>query len=93
MIASDDAPSLEQALHRELHKFRVNKVNPRKEFFKIEIETIQKIIEEHHGEIHYVADTEALEYQQSINISEEDAEYIEKVFEEVEDEEKTEDEI
>ena len=34
MISCDDAPSLENALHRELHKQRVNKVNFRKEFFR-----------------------------------------------------------
>ena len=34
MISCDDAPSLENALHRESHKQRVNKVNFRKEFFR-----------------------------------------------------------
>jgi len=34
MISSDNAPTLENALHRTLHRLRINKVNPRKEFFK-----------------------------------------------------------
>ena len=32
MISSDDAPSLEAALHRQLRRNRVNKTNPRKDF-------------------------------------------------------------
>jgi hypothetical protein len=30
MISSDDAPALENAIHRKLHKLRLNKANPRK---------------------------------------------------------------
>ena len=34
MIACDDAPALENALHHALHKTRLNKLNLRKEFSK-----------------------------------------------------------
>ncbi len=37
MISCDNAPSLENSLHRALHKRRVNRANPRKEFFKADI--------------------------------------------------------
>jgi len=80
MIAADDAPALEAALHRKLHKMRVNKVNPRKEFFKTDIKTITEIVKDHHGEVEYIADAEALEYRQSLNMLEEDQEYIESLF-------------
>ena len=86
MISSNDAPALENALHRILHKLRLNKVNPRKEFFKSDIEAIRQIVEEHHGEVSYVADPEALEYRQSLDMSDEDLEYIEQVYSQVEDE-------
>lgn len=35
MIYSDDAPALEKSLHRVFDDKSVNKVNPRKEFFKL----------------------------------------------------------
>ncbi|MCD9496867.1 GIY-YIG nuclease family protein [Photobacterium carnosum] len=36
----DDAPALEIALHKELKDMQLNKINPRKEFFKVDIDTI-----------------------------------------------------
>ncbi len=78
MISSDDAPTLENALHRELHRKRVNKVNFRKEFFHTDIEVIRGIVEEHHGKVDYVADPEALQFRETLEMSEEDYEFIEK---------------
>jgi hypothetical protein len=80
MVSCDDAPKLENALHRAFHKTRLNKIKPRKEFFRADIEHIRKIVQENHGDVEYVADAEALEYRQSISMSEDDAEYIEKVY-------------
>ncbi len=76
MISTDDAPSLEAALHRELHKVRVNRVNPRREFFRVDIDTIARLVERNHGRVDYVADPEALEYNESLNMSEEDFDYV-----------------
>lgn len=78
MISSNDAPTLENTLHRELHKERVNKVNFRKEFFHTNIELIRDIVEKHHGKVDYVADPEALQYRETLEMSEEDYEFIEK---------------
>ncbi len=78
MISSDDAPTLENTLHRELHKQRVNKVNFRKEFFHADIEVIRDIVEEHHGKVDYVADPEALQFRETLEMSEEDYEFLEK---------------
>jgi len=86
MVSCDDAPKLENALHRALHTTRLNKIKPRKEFFRADIEHIRKIVQENHGEVEYVADAEALQYRQSISMSEDDAQYIEEVYA-VEDEE------
>ena len=85
MIAADDAPTLENAIHRKLHKLRINKVNPRREFFKIDIASISAIVKEHHGEVEYVADAEALQYRQSLTISDEDQEFIEQVYDGLDD--------
>jgi hypothetical protein len=87
MISCDDAPSLENALHRKLHKSRMNKVNPRKEFFRTDFDEIRKIVEEHHGTVDYVADPEALQYRESLNMPDDDLEFIEQTFDATFDEE------
>ena len=89
MISCEDAPTLETALHQDLHTQRLNKVNPRKEFFRTSIDRIRQIVEAHHGEVEYVADPEALQYRESLTISGDDLEYVESVFEELETEEDT----
>jgi len=42
----DDAPSLESALHKHFERARINRVNRRKEFFNIPVETAIKAVEE-----------------------------------------------
>ena len=74
MISCDDAPTLENALHRELHKQRVNKVNFRKEFFRADFDSIRKIVESQHGDVEYRAEPEALQYRESMNMPDEDYE-------------------
>ena len=81
MISCDDAPTLENALHRTLHKHRLNKINPRKEFFRTDFDAIRAIVEKHHGEVQYTADTKALEFRQSLSMSDEDQEFIENLYE------------
>ena len=46
IIPSDDAPSLEKKLHDKFSKKRVNKVNHRREFFKVSIGEIEEAIKE-----------------------------------------------
>ena len=87
MISCDDAPSLENTLHKALHVQRMNKVNLRKEFFKADIEAIRQIVEENHGEVSYVADAEALQYRESLHISDEDFQFIEGAYEAMKHEE------
>ena len=81
MISCDDAPALENALHRELHRSRVNRVNPRKEFFRSDVETIRRLVLQHHGEVDYIADPEALQFHESMQMSDEDAEFVEGTIE------------
>jgi Meiotically up-regulated gene 113 len=85
MITCDDAPALERALHKAFHKKRLNKVNPRKEFFRVTFDEILQVVRENHGEVSYKADAEALEYLQSQSMTEEEMEEVEEVFEEVEE--------
>ncbi len=87
MISCDDAPSLENALHRELHKRRVNRVNFRKEFFRVDLESIHKMVEAHHGEVEYVADAEALQYRECLEMTDEDYEFVEETVQSAWDDE------
>lgn len=69
MIYSDDAPSLEKSLHRIFDANSVNKVNPRKEFFRLPLSEIKKAVEDEGVEdIHWTMKAEALEYRESISI-------------------------
>ncbi|MCA9227967.1 MAG: GIY-YIG nuclease family protein, partial [Planctomycetales bacterium] len=49
VISSKDAPALEAKLHQALSDYRVNKVNLRKEFFRVDLETIVGHVRKHHG--------------------------------------------
>jgi hypothetical protein len=89
MISCDNAPALENALHRALHTRRINRARPRKEFFRTDIAEIHKLVKEQHGEVEYLAEPEALEYHQSIAMSDEDADYIEKVYNQTADGDET----
>jgi hypothetical protein len=84
-IRCDNAPTLETALHRRFFKHRVNRTNPRKEFFKTDIESIAQAVRENHGEVEYTADAEALQYRQSLTMTEEDQEFIEQVYDKFDD--------
>ncbi|MCA9073830.1 MAG: GIY-YIG nuclease family protein [Planctomycetaceae bacterium] len=72
MFSCDDAPTLENMLHRELTQYRVNRVNLRKEYFQVDLSEIVSAVEKYHGTIEYVAEPEALEYYESQDIRPED---------------------
>ena len=80
MIKCEDAPKLESVLHGALHLSRVNRVNPRKEFFRADLETIQKLVEENHGVVEYVATPAALEYREGLTLTVEEQERIEEIY-------------
>jgi len=48
MIFSDDAPKLESALHKAFEDKKVNMVNHRREFFKVSLDEIKKVIKENY---------------------------------------------
>ncbi|MDY3550976.1 GIY-YIG nuclease family protein [Gemmata sp. JC717] len=78
MIRCDDAPALEAALHQTFRDHRVNRVNLRKEFFRVPIEEIATAVRAHHGEVEYMADPEALEYLNSRSATESELQVIEQ---------------
>lgn len=68
-IFSEDAPALETALHKELNNMRVNKVNLRKEFFRIPIEEIQAMVERYDPTASFRMTAAAEQYRQSLTIT------------------------
>lgn len=69
LIFSYDAYKLESELHRYFDSYRINKVNSRKEFFKVPIDKVQKKLDEY-GEltIDFRADVDAEEYRESLAV-------------------------
>ena len=70
MIFSEDAVELENKLHKILDKHRVNKINLRKEFFRISLDDIEKIVYEQDPAAEFNKTMLAEEYRQSLSIEE-----------------------
>lgn len=69
MIFSNDAPTLENELHKEFANKSVNKINMRKEFFKVSLDEIERVVKENYNEVvQFTKIAEASEYRQSLEI-------------------------
>ena len=68
-IFSDKAYDLESSLHDRFDKKRVNKVNRRKEFFRITMDDVKQIVEENKGAVHsFVEHPDNEEYVDTLRI-------------------------
>ena len=65
VIYSEDAPALENALHREFDDRRVNKVNSRKEYFRVTLDEIRQAVARHFGIVTFVMSAEAEQYRKT----------------------------
>lgn len=68
MIWSEDAPALERALHRHFLRMQMNKVNPRKEFFRLALADIRREVEGLGIKPHWTMAAEAREYRETLKI-------------------------
>lgn len=68
MIYSKDAPGLENELHKRFCNRRVNMVNKRKEFFRVEIEEIEEVIREFDRDAVINKQSEAREFRETLSI-------------------------
>lgn len=68
MIWSEDAPALEKILHRKFLKQQINKVNPRKEFFRASLAEIKAEVESMKLEATWTLAAQAAEYRESLEI-------------------------
>lgn len=69
MIFSDDAPALETVLHNTFRDNQVNKVNPRKEFFRVKLSEIEKVVKENfNATVTFTKVAEAAQYRESLKL-------------------------
>jgi hypothetical protein len=66
MISSDDAPTLERRLHERFDSHRVNKVNTRKEFFRVPLDELRSFVREQGLEATFTLAAEASEYRETL---------------------------
>ena len=88
MIFTEDAPKLESLLHSKFDHLRVNKINNRKEYFKVSIEEIESCIKENFDkEFELIKDIDAKEFKETLylnekelNVKNEENEFPEQLF-------------
>ncbi|MBO3273191.1 DUF4041 domain-containing protein [Hymenobacter defluvii] len=66
VIYCEDAPKLENTLHRLFHHRRLNRINERKEFFKVTLQEIADAVRANHGAIEFLHEAEAVEYRKTL---------------------------
>ncbi len=72
MIFSENAPALESLLHKTFDNRRVNRINPRKEFFKVSLEEIKREVLKNQGEIEFTLLAKAEEFRKTLSLVERD---------------------
>ncbi len=69
LIFTDDAPKLEAALHNAFEHRRLNKVNPRREFFRVTLGEIKQVVRNNFDKtVEWVDVAQAEQYRQSMLI-------------------------
>lgn len=81
MIACDDAPELEAELHAEFEDLRINKVNYRKEFFRLPVDRLRAAVANRAVDVSFTMVAEAREYRESVALSKMSPEEREKYLE------------
>ena len=66
MISTEDAPALEHMLHEAFDDLRINKVNARKEFFRLPLAQIRTLTEEKGLGVTFTMAAEAREYRETL---------------------------
>lgn len=70
LIFSENAPELETKLHQRFHNTRLNKLNSRKEFFRADIDEIEKVIKENYDKVvDILKEAPAEQYRESLKLS------------------------
>lgn len=71
MIFAEDAPALENALHKAFDNKKVNMINQRREFFNVKLEEIEKVIRNNFDNtVEFIKIPEAEQYRESVKMRE-----------------------
>lgn len=71
MIFSDDAPALENALHKAFENKKLNMINPRREFFNVTLDEIKAVIKENFDKtVEFIDIADAEQYRSSLKMKE-----------------------
>lgn len=70
MLKSDDAPALEAELHRRFVEKQVNKVNKRKEFFRVSLKELKDVVDGLGVEGTWTLEYEASQYRETLALEE-----------------------
>jgi hypothetical protein len=71
IIYSEDAPQLEYDLHKKFSDRRINRINNKKEFFRITLDEIESFVHEHVGAaIEFTKLAEAKDYRETLTLLE-----------------------
>lgn len=71
LIFSDDAPALENALHRAFERRRLNMINRRREFFHVTLDEIETVVRTNFDKpVEFIRLADAPEYRQSLKLRE-----------------------
>lgn len=68
MIFSEDAPALENSLHKAFEQNRLNLVNSRKEFFKVNLDQIEKEVRKFSPKSEFINSAEARHFNETQSI-------------------------
>ncbi len=71
IIFSEEAPKMEKELHRIFDTYRINKINNRKEFFRIDLDYIENACRQLGAKVQFTKLAEAYEYKESLKIEQE----------------------
>ena len=78
MIYSENAPKLENELHKTFLLNQMNKVNPRKEFFKLGLNDIKSVVDELDIDVKWTMIAEARQYRETLAIEKSISQDIDK---------------
>ena len=68
MVYADNAPELESKIHRQFETRRINLINPRREFFSVSLDEIEKWAKDENLNLQLTKIVEAREYRESMAI-------------------------
>jgi hypothetical protein len=80
IVSSDRATELTQKLHDALHERRLNRVDLGKDFFRVDVDTVWRLIVANHGDVQCTREAAADEYRESQAMSNEHFQHVSQMM-------------